>query len=503
MADALQKPVLFLAYANDRLDGDRYLRDVVREIHALRDMLRDKVGKSYEVVIRDNASLEDLFKVFDEYRDRIRLFHFAGHANNLQLLLDQSRDERSAAGLEGFTRELQALPNLQLVFLNACTTRSHALAMAEAGIPAVISTATNISDQAAYQFSIRFYEQLVSRKGIAASFEVAERRVQAALMSGGSFRSLYWEEDEVPDQFPWGMHGEGLDWRLATPRPLARVDLTPLMVNREKQAIDFRDTFERILANPLRPPHVFVIHGMRAERHESLVTRLVEKELRGLSDQLFGKTHGVVHQREVPKWPNEGTLLQRQRELKRRLAEAMDFRGRGTVDTWTASDLVEALGLRPRTIVLQHRILGDLWDPETVALIRWYVSQFWQLPPIKEAPQFIIFINVIYGEDSPNLLQRFFGRATRRQRIQEELETLALEVETGLTVLRELHPVTYADVLNWVDEYYRDTLSQLPQILFDGNQDRKLTMDVVEPALFKAIQSLDGSFRAEGESLQV
>lgn len=494
MIDSRTKPVIFLAYANDRLQAGRYLRDAVEEIHFLRDLLEDRVGESYEVIVRDNASLDDLFEVFDLYKERIRIFHFAGHANNLSLLLDQNRSTQSRAGRDGFTRELAALPGLQLVFLNACTTRSHAMEMVRQGVPVSIATATDIGDRAAYLFSTYFYQQLVKRKSLVEAFDVAERRVLAALGADGSYRGLYWEvplqPETDPSQFPWGIYGEQLQWRLRLRKAVNSTSLWPLMVDRDRQVIDFRDAVERILADVNHAPHTFIIHGARAERPQSLVTRFVETDLQQLSEQIFGSSRGVVHEHQVRSWPYTGALEQRQRELKRRLAQAMNFSGIGVSRDWTASEMVRTLNLKARTVVLHHTISTEKWDNTTLKLIRWYAQEFWQIQTLREFPQFVIFLNLLYPEDRPNFLQRFLGGKQGRNGIKELLTSLDTELEEQLSVLAELKPIRYEDVVSWVDDYFPVELADLPDVLF-SDRDKRLTMEVVEPELRRALETLN------------
>ncbi|MCB0126472.1 MAG: hypothetical protein KDE58_29650, partial [Caldilineaceae bacterium] len=78
------RPIIFLAFANDRSDGIGYLRnlpDEARRIHAALEPAR--AAGLCEVVVRQNATLADILAVFQhaDYRHRIALWHYAGHAN--------------------------------------------------------------------------------------------------------------------------------------------------------------------------------------------------------------------------------------------------------------------------------------------------------------------------------------------------------------------------------------------------------------------------------------
>ena len=93
------RPIIFLAFANDRTDGIGYLRnlpDEARRIHAALEPVH--VAGLCDVVVRQNATLEDILAVFQHpaYRNRIALFHYAGHANGYQLLLESAAGKTAA-----------------------------------------------------------------------------------------------------------------------------------------------------------------------------------------------------------------------------------------------------------------------------------------------------------------------------------------------------------------------------------------------------------------------
>jgi hypothetical protein len=81
------RPIIFLAFANDRSDGVGYLRNLP---DAALELVR--AAGLCEVIVRQNATLDDSLAVFRS-RNRIALFHYAGGA----------RPE--SAGSEGATRD--------------------------------------------------------------------------------------------------------------------------------------------------------------------------------------------------------------------------------------------------------------------------------------------------------------------------------------------------------------------------------------------------------------
>ncbi len=99
MTTERSKPVVFLAFANARDDGVPYLRNLPQEARWLRLALRraERAGLC-QLVERNNATLEDILDVFQdpEYRNRIAVFHYGGHANGYQLLTETTPGTQGA-----------------------------------------------------------------------------------------------------------------------------------------------------------------------------------------------------------------------------------------------------------------------------------------------------------------------------------------------------------------------------------------------------------------------
>jgi len=191
------KPVIFLAFANDRDDAVGYLRNLPQEARQLRNVL-DKLGLC-EVVVRSNCTATDIFKVFQDsrYRNRIAIFHYGGHANGYQLLLESAQGEVSIADGEGFAQFLAEQNGLELVFLNGCSTQQHAQRLVDADISAVISTSRAIDDTVATEFSKHFYQGLASGASIKTAFDEAKAAIHTAHSKDP--RALYFFGDIDPD----------------------------------------------------------------------------------------------------------------------------------------------------------------------------------------------------------------------------------------------------------------------------------------------------------------
>lgn len=130
------KPVIFLAFANDRVDDTAYLRNLSKELNGIRNVLKKAEQHGLcELVERSNATIENIWDVFqdDRYHDRIAMFHYGGHASSYQLLLETIEGGYAAAYREGLVSFLAKQNGLKLVFLNGCSSQQHASDLARAG----------------------------------------------------------------------------------------------------------------------------------------------------------------------------------------------------------------------------------------------------------------------------------------------------------------------------------------------------------------------------------
>lgn len=112
-----------------------------------------------------NRIIEDI----KTYGRRIVLFQFSGHAGPDAIQLNDG-----AGGPNGIAELLKAYaPNLKVVVLNGCSTRSHVEILFENGISAVVATSSAVNDKHATQFAIAFHQTLCEGKSIQDAFRVA------------------------------------------------------------------------------------------------------------------------------------------------------------------------------------------------------------------------------------------------------------------------------------------------------------------------------------------
>ncbi|MDX2249437.1 MAG: CHAT domain-containing protein [Bacteroidia bacterium] len=481
-------PIIFLAYANDRTDPSRYLRNLVSEVRIIRRMLEQKVSPPYRVIVRGNATVQEIEEVFDRNPGKIEVFHFAGHADGLQLLFESETGEKETAGMEGFTRFLGKQSGLRLVFLNGCATQSHAESLVKEGVSAVIATHTAIRDRAALAFAERFYKRLADRRTIRQAFEDAETRAYTQFSRGDEFRSFY-IPGENATALPWKLYGAGTDWLLSVAISTGRGSIIPFLCNRDRQVESFRDSFEKITAKNTHQPPIYFVHGTRSERHRSLVKRFREADIRHHAERLYGKETGLVYFYEVKDWPYTGDADMRRRNLKRSLAISCEFPGITGAD-WTAQDMIGPTSRKGGIVVFQHTVFAEKWDHATFQLLKWYTGEFWRVSLEKEFTRFVIFINIIYPEERRTFWSRMFGIPSRRQEVRKQLFQLGQTFPEQVSVLRELSPIPYTDVVEWVEEYFPEDLSALPDIIFGEKKERPLSMEIVEYQLIRETERI-------------
>ncbi|TAE57687.1 MAG: CHAT domain-containing protein [Bacteroidetes bacterium] len=145
-------PAILIAFANNRTPG-QYLSELEKEQQALLDKFSGKI----EPILLQQATLDRIVDRFNKFPGRIRIFHFAGHANPDALLLEpdaEGFDKSYAAGLAAY---IGSQNSVSLVFLNGCSTRAQVDLFIAAGIQAVIATTRPIRDDVARLFATDFY----------------------------------------------------------------------------------------------------------------------------------------------------------------------------------------------------------------------------------------------------------------------------------------------------------------------------------------------------------
>lgn len=196
------KPVILVAFANDI---NNPLLSLYAEQAGIKKQLSPLVVADLcELVIIEQADTQQILDAFNAYKNRIAVFHFAGHAEAYTLQLENAKGETESANARGFAEFLKHQSGLQLVFLNACSTAMQVEDLIEAQVSAVIATSRKIDEGVATFFSINFYQALGIGSTISKAFLEASAAVKMRYGDPENpQKNQYWSDEQHDDILPW------------------------------------------------------------------------------------------------------------------------------------------------------------------------------------------------------------------------------------------------------------------------------------------------------------
>jgi len=228
-----EQPFIFFAFANS---PERYLPNLETEFRGILDYF---IPLRYERGLidfdhRQQTRTEDFFTIFNKIGPKITILHYSGHAEHFSMELDDDK-----LTIEKFANTISGWNNLQLVFLNGCSTAGMVDMLLEKGVKAVIATTEEIDDNKACDFSTLFYEHFcVEKKPLKIAFKQTINRLNnyvydektAFVARGGGDRS---EFEEILEELPWALYYRVeeesiLDWQLIMTANSRDIDTTLL-----------------------------------------------------------------------------------------------------------------------------------------------------------------------------------------------------------------------------------------------------------------------------------
>ncbi len=161
----MYRPVV-LSYFSQSGDAEKdYLRFLEDEYESIAEaweqhQIQTGSDRYFEVDFpaRGSADGDKVAKDIRDYKNRIILFHFSGHAMSQHLLFKDGAS--NARGLAGLLGEAQ---NLKLVVLNGCATYDQVKLLFDNNVKIVIATKGKVSDGIAREFADTFYRALSTR----------------------------------------------------------------------------------------------------------------------------------------------------------------------------------------------------------------------------------------------------------------------------------------------------------------------------------------------------
>ena len=222
-------PVFLFAFANDQhgslrlAEEERAAREALMVAHDQQRIEFHSLG---------HTSLEDIYRSFNRFHNRVAIFHYGGHSDAEFLALEGGHAHAgSLSTLIGMQQ------GLQLVFLNGCANQAQVSELFARGVKTIIATSAPVDDLVAFQLSKQFYEALAAGKTIREAFATAASFVRHQKPEL-ELKTRDFTFSDSPDVFPWALyHQEGVDisWTIpasAGHRPASTPVVSPNLLNR-------------------------------------------------------------------------------------------------------------------------------------------------------------------------------------------------------------------------------------------------------------------------------
>jgi hypothetical protein len=169
------KPIVLLAFA----DPEQNLPNLIREFEQITSTLEKAKSRGLcDYIILPFATTKAIIRELErpENRNRIAVFHYAGHANSELLILISEDGQKEAADAKGLADILRQQTTLRLIFLNACSTAEQVERLRK-NLPQtnIIATLKDIPDAAAVAFSTHLYDRLERGDSIRQAYDSALR----------------------------------------------------------------------------------------------------------------------------------------------------------------------------------------------------------------------------------------------------------------------------------------------------------------------------------------
>jgi hypothetical protein len=497
------KPVILLAFSNDPTKPGR---DIGASMWKESSELSNLMEKELEVRKLMAAQLGELEEVFLIYKDRLRIFHFAGHGNATHL-----ETEGGATHIEGFAEFVGLQKGVKLVFLNACSTEAQVRYFHQSNIPCVLATTQEIGTDYAQQFARLFYQSLVSGSSLRTSFEEARSRMKnrPLPLNAPALRRSFdlGEGGEAGDGFPFVLHTdpsqlaieqESLqDWIVPeekeAPSPQAVVPPAPvsgtkahLLIDRTVHNKDFEFSVKQSLDSPDRKPQVVVLHGPPDELPDHLADRFYEHSVMNVLRSRNEPLSPGKHHRYLVDFPGRSDFESKM--SGRALYQLKEnFKQAGLFQVESGLEIAREIGNYRRLVLIQHNLYAEEWHESVPEFLAKYLDDFWNVPLLNRTLHLVLILNLTYHVD-----QSFWTRRKQKrteEKIDQALQELIASRTHGLHMER-LGPVTQKDLLDWQRKHLKSAPSLVKNVF--GSAGSLPMAEVIQPirAAIKSFQNL-------------
>jgi hypothetical protein len=454
-------PVVLAAFANDRTDDKRYLRDLPREQKQIRNALRNAEKQQLvRLIERPNATVDEILDVFQEYRDRVVMFHFAGHAGSAELLFESLDGTPQVAHAGGIAAFLSQQRSLELVFLNGCSSEGQVEGLLNAGVASVIATSQDIDDAIATDFSARFYNGLASGGTIRTSYEEAAAGIQA---KRGQPREVYRASRHIQGtaatdaHWPWQIHegkesaGSAARWGFDTaaagfrPGKVEIPVLLPYMADRSLQRDQLAELLEDHRSTNPRRPLALLVYGDEREAHRAFVDRLQQvtfPRLLGLGDD------SKVDLKTLDWGEPTGSLEQRMQRLRHNLAECLV---QGQRDA-APETLLRAVAKHRCPVMVTTEIYSADWQRSEGKLVRAWLEAWKSWPDLPPGQVLIVALSFKLEDGGRKSFWERRKAGKRNRDLCSFVEAVGEERFEGISVgvLNRLQGVSEQHVQTWI-----------------------------------------------------
>jgi len=213
-------PTFFIATANTETNP---LSSLKEERETIKTTLAPLRREGYNTSIDKYKEIMALSKELVTLQKRILILHYSGHATEDALIIGNA-SKTVAMQKKGIARILSESKVLKIVFLNGCSTIGQVDTLIKVGVDVVIATHAPIKDNRAKDFSIHFYDYLITqRQSIKEAFKNALGTVESqgikpkGIIKVEKYKGVGRSDQKILDDETWGLFCtdlKKLDWVL-------------------------------------------------------------------------------------------------------------------------------------------------------------------------------------------------------------------------------------------------------------------------------------------------